>query len=150
MSTGEHVGSVAGIALRQRDKGRMTEVAEALARENGGLEGDLASRPDRGVTFISAGQWRDVVRALGEPLPWWTRRANVLVQADGLGHLIGRRIRVGEAEVQINAETEPCDLMNRLHDGLKEALLPGCRAGVYGRVVTAGRIRVGDSVTVVG
>ncbi len=143
---GTTIGRVLSIALRCREKDKMTEVPEAAAVQNGGLEGDLASRPERGITFIAARQWEEVQRELGVEIPWYTRRANVLVDADSLGHLIGRRIRVGEAEVQVHAETEPCGLMDRLEPGLRLALTPDCRAGVHGRVVRAGRIRVQDEI----
>jgi MOSC domain-containing protein YiiM len=143
------VGKVLGIALRCPDKAQMTPVSQARAIENGGLEGDLAVSPERGVTFISQAQWRTVISELGANLPWWTRRANVLVDAPSLAHLIGRRIRVGEMEVQIIAETRPCGLMDKLHMGLKDTLKPYCRAGVYGRVIKSGLFEIGNQVVMI-
>jgi MOSC domain-containing protein YiiM len=142
-------GKVLGIALRGPNNGKMTLVDEAAATVDGGLNGDVEPSPHRGVTFIAAGQWEQVTRELGADLPWHTRRANVLVDATGLGHLIGRRIRVGEVEVQIKAVTEPCGLMDKLHDGLRQALVPDARGGVYGRVVKGGSLRVGDEIVTV-
>ncbi|HKQ46682.1 MAG TPA: MOSC domain-containing protein [Phycisphaerae bacterium] len=145
--TDQQIGRVLGIALRCRDKGKMTEVAEAEARVDGGLDGDLAVQAYRGVTLIAAGQWAEVQKELESDLPWYTRRANVLVDAERLGHLIGREITVGDVQLKIEGETKPCDLMDRLHHGLKAALKPECRGGVHGRVLQAGTIRVGDVVT---
>ena len=51
--------------------------------------------------------------------------------------------------MQIGAETQPCELMDRLHAGLWDALKPNCRAGVYGKVLTGGEFKVGDRVEVV-
>lgn len=143
------VGKVLGIALRCRDKTKMNPVDSARAEIEGGLEGDNPVIPNRGITFIAKGQWETVTKELGVDLPWWTRRANVLIDAPSLAHLIGKRIRVGEIEVDIQAETKPCDLMDSLHMGLRNVLKPECRAGVYGRVANGGGFKIGDSVAVV-
>jgi MOSC domain-containing protein YiiM len=140
------IGKVLKIALRTRPKGPMQEVLEATGSENGGLTGDVDSRPDRGITFLASQQWVEVTRELEKEIPWHTRRANVLVDAPSLANLIGRTITVGDVRVRINAETLPCSLMDRLEPGLKAALTPDCRAGVYGRILDNGRLRVGDVV----
>lgn len=144
------VGAVLGIALRYQDKGKMREVTEVSGVENGGLEGDLASRPDRGVTLIASKQWEQATTELGVDLPWYTRRANILIDSEGLGGLIGKRIRIGEIELKVNDETRPCELMDRLEPGLKDVLKPDCRGGVNGRIIKAGRVRVGDEVRIIG
>jgi MOSC domain-containing protein YiiM len=142
------VGTVRSIALRTAVRGPMKEVAAARAAADGGLEGDVATSPRRGITFLATGQWSDVTRELGAELPWHTRRANVLVDAPKLGHLIGKTVRVGEVEVGVLAETKPCELMDALHQGLRSALAPDCRGGVHGRVLRGGRFQVGDVVVV--
>jgi MOSC domain-containing protein YiiM len=140
------VGKVLGIALRCKDKTKMNPVSEARAVKEDGLEGDNPVIPNRGITFIAREQWETVMKELGVDLPWWTRRANVLVDAPSLAHLIGKTVRVGEIEVAIQAETKPCDLMDKQHMGLRNALKPDCRAGVYGRVMKGGSINIGDTV----
>ena len=140
------IGKVLKIALRTRPKGPMQEVLEASGSENGGLSGDVNSRPDRGITFLASQQWAQATGELEKELPWHTRRANVLVDAVSLAELIGQTISVGDVRVQINAETRPCSLMDRLEPGLKAALTPDCRAGVYGRILNDGQLRVGDLV----
>lgn len=144
--TDQTIGKVLSIALRSCKNGPMQEVTEVEAVESGGLVGDVASSPNRGITFLASGQWTDVTRELEVNIPWHTRRANVLVEAERLGDLIGRTISVGEVQVKINAETKPCELMDRLQPGLLNALKPDCRAGVYGQIVRGGRLSVGDVV----
>ncbi len=141
------IGKVLGIALRSRKKGPMVEVEEVEAVENGKLVGDVDCEPRRGITLISARQWAGVVQEMGRDLPWHTRRANILVDSGSLGELIGRTITVGEVSVEVNAETRPCAYMEELAPGLRAALTPDFRAGVYGRITTSGRIRIGDVVT---
>lgn len=145
--TQQPIGKVLSIAVRTAQRGAMKEVPHASARVDGGLEGDIAVSASRGVSFISAEQWRQVTRELGANLAWHTRRANVLVETASLGHLVGKTVRVGEVELEITDETRPCALMDQLHQGLRAALVPDCRGGVHGRVLRAGRIQVGDTLT---
>lgn len=141
-------GKVVSIALRTSVKGPMRVVEQAEAQLDAGLVGDVPSRAHRGVTFISTEQWDEVVGELGVTLPWHTRRANLLVEGLRLAELIGKDIKVGQAQVSVHAETTPCGYMDELHAGLRSAMIPDCRAGVYGRVKQAGRIRVGDRIVV--
>lgn len=139
-------GRVESLAVRTKKNGPMREIAVGAVAQDGGLEGDLPVRAERGLTLLSREQWSDALTDLGCQLPWHTRRANVLVSGIALGPLIGRRIRIGEVELEVIAETEPCALMDRLYDGLRAALEPDCRGGVYGRVCRGGTIRQGDEV----
>jgi MOSC domain-containing protein YiiM len=50
--------------------------------------------------------------------------------------------------VEVRGETEPCDLMELQAQGLREALAPAMRGGVFGRVERTGRIQRGDPVSV--
>lgn len=148
--TSTTVGTVQAIALKPGRGETMIETDQAVAERDGTLAGSAACNPRRGVTFLSSRQWSAVMRELGADKPWHTRRANVLIDADSLGDLRGKRIQIGGATFDIFAETRPCELMDSFHAGLLNALKPDCRAGVYGRVVSGGPIRIGDSVRVVG
>jgi len=140
------IGRVLGIAIRDGVRGVMVEQTEARATENGGVEGDNASRPDRGLTLLASQQWKTVQQELQAEIPWYSRRANVLVEAESLGGLIGRVIDVGPLRVEVLGETKPCDLMDRVHPGLKSVLMPDYRAGVHARILRGGVLRVGDRV----
>ncbi len=138
---------VEAVAVRTAVDGPMREIDVVVAKIGGGIDGDLECTPDRGITFLASQQWRQVVRELGTDLPWHTRRANVLVDAPTLSGWIGKNVRIGEVQVAIKSETHPCGLMDRLHAGLKDALRPECRGGVYGRVTRGGSFRVGDEIS---
>lgn len=147
--SGSTKGCVVAIAVRTKKNGPMLEIDAASAAKNGGIESDLKSSPDRGITFISSEQWREVQDEFGVDLPWHTRRANVLTEGLALGTLFGKTLRVGTLEVHIIAETEPCGLMDKIHQGLQHVLTPECRAGVYGRVTKSGSFAVGDEIAVI-
>ncbi len=143
------VGRVLAIAVRTAKNGPMRELQSATARADAGIEGDLRVSTNRGITLVSAADWRQATDELGVPLPWHTRRANVLVEGLTMANLIGHTVRFGQVTLDVRAETRPCELMDRLQPGLQQALKPDCRAGVYGRVVAGGEFAVGDRVEVV-
>ena len=131
---------IVAIAVRTERNGPMREIDRATVHEGHGLEGDLPTEADRGVTLLSREQWDEVTSELGADLPWYTRRANVLVEGVEMAALLDQTVRLGEVQLQITGETQPCGLMERQHEGLRQALVPECRGGVHGRV----RSRWGD------
>lgn len=148
MIANQQVGRIKAIALRSPATGPMRLVESATATVDEGITGDVKVSPSRGITFLATGQWATVCRQLGVEIPWHTRRANVLVDATSLAQLIGCTIQFGEVLVAIKAETRPCELMDTFQSGLRDALSPECRAGVYGRVIRGGRFAVGDAITI--
>lgn len=142
-------GLVQAIALRTGRGTPMEDVTEAVAIEGAGLDGNVEAPAHRGITFISSVQWDQAQGEIQGGKPWQTRRANVLVDRPKLGDLIGKTIVVGESKVKIEGETEPCGKMERAQTGLRAALTPECRGGVYGRVLQGGAIRVGDTISIV-
>lgn len=141
-------GKVVGLAVRTAKNGPMKEVPEAVALAGAGIEGDLSSAPDRGISLLSSLQWQIVVQELKADLPWHARRANVLVDTPELGPLIGKTIKVGSVQIRVMGETEPCALMDRQFQGLRRALTPHCRGGVHGKVLTDGQFKLGDPVVI--
>lgn len=149
MSNANLVGHVISIAIKTAVGGPMRETPAAQAEKDGGLQGGVKPTPKRGITFLATGAWRKACAELNVSLPWHTRRANVLIDAPELGQLIGKTIQFGNVVVAIIAETRPCELMDQFQPGLKQALTPDVRAGVYGRVISGGDFCVGDAVTIV-
>ena len=116
------------------------------------------------ITLVSSASIAELGRRAGhEPLDG--RRFRMLIEVDGCGPheedtWIGRRVRLGEALVEIPGPVPRCATTTRDpatgrrdFDALREiAAYRGKRNGkkvdfgVYGRVVTPGRVRVGDTV----
>jgi len=140
-------GEVHGIAVRPGDGEDMVEVMEQRAVTGAGLVDDPRAKGRRGLTLLSREKWMDVVRTLKVDLPWYSRRANVLVYGMDLKQTIGRLIKVGDVIVKIWGETHPCKLMDEIHPGLKDALALDTRGGVHGEIMFPGVIRLGDPVS---
>jgi MOSC domain-containing protein YiiM len=130
----------------------MLQIASVDISCEAGVVPDSRGKPGRRqVTLLSLQSWQDACAVLGTELPWTTRRANLLI--DGLRFSaadIGRILRIGEAELQIMLETDPCPRMDAQHDGLTAALTPDWRGGVCCRVLIDGTVRTGDAVVFVG
>ena len=148
MSSCRPQASIQGIAYRTKPKAPMTEIEQVEISCEQGLLPDFRGKPGkRQVTLLSVQSWQDACGELGVDLPWTYRRANILI--DGLRFSAldaGRVIRIGEAELQVMIETDPCPRMDAQHFGLTAALLPDWRAGVCCKVVKAGLVRFGDPV----
>ena len=139
--------SVRGIYLWPVSKGDPRPVDEAQARAGKGLEGDRKRSPRRQLTLVNAEDWGQAAREAGTDAdPMW-RRANVVVTGFSFTRaMIGRRLRVGGVVVRLRGETDPCRRMDDVHPGLRKALEPELRGGVYGEIEADGTFRVGDGV----
>lgn len=136
-----------GIAIKPERKGAMCLHEEAVLDPQQGLHGDCRGKPGkRQLTLMSLSDWQVACDELGVTLPWQTRRANLLVDQLPLYQATGRRIRLGEALLEITGETDPCERMEQAQAGLFQALLPDWRGGVTCRVLNGGVIRVGMAV----
>ena len=140
-------GVLKAIAHRPTDGQPMTEVREIIVLAGRGPEVENRKPGKREITLLSAESWAAACRDLGVDLPWWYRRANLLIEGLDLSATIGRTLSIGSTRIQVHGETKPCGLMDQQHAGLRQALVLDCRGGVYGQVLTGGTIRVGDPVT---
>lgn len=124
----------------------MQTVDECRVLPHHGIDTENRKHGKREVTLLESEAWADVCRELDAELPWHIRRANFLVAGIDLARTIGKTISIGEVRVYVHGETKPCQLMDDQHQGLREALKPKHRGGVFGQVKTGGMIRVGDAV----
>jgi len=142
---------IVGIAVKPTHRSPMQTLLKVNVTEEKGLEGDycgavgLFGTGKRQVTILSADQWELACRTLTFWLPWTTRRANLYVTDMSFGpEDVGKRLLVGDVELEITGETKPCRRMDEAHEGLRAALKPDFRAGVTCRVVKNGSISIGS------
>jgi MOSC domain-containing protein YiiM len=86
--------------------------------------------------------------ALGVELPAGDVRSNIETTGIDLVALVGCEVRIGEAVLSFIEPRTPCKKMDQLAMGLRELMENG-RQGVIAMVTQSGRIRPGDSITVV-
>ena len=144
-------GKVLAIARRARTRAPMELCGTAAVTVEGGIEGDVrGTLKGRQVTLLTKEGWDAACAELGTEVPWTTRRANVLIEGLAVAGEVGRRLRVGNLELTITGETDPCQRMEEQVTGLRAALAPEWRGGVTCNVAASGAIAVGDKVDFVG
>lgn len=125
----------------------MDAVAEVLAIEGRGLEGNANQGGKRQITIIDEARWREALDAVGPGVDVdpSRRRANVMLRGLDLERTNRRLLRLGDAIIRIYGETRPCEQMDAAHPGLRNAMKPRWRGGAFGEIVSGGVIRVGDA-----
>jgi MOSC domain-containing protein YiiM len=124
----------------------MVERAELVLEADQGVVGDYCHGKRRHVTVVFAQDWERAERELGRPVDPSGRRANVLVSGAGGLDYSGAAMRLGACLIEVHGETRPCARMEDAAAGLMKALEPGGRAGVWGRVIQGGIVRIGDDL----
>ena len=153
------VGRLGGIARHDRPRGPMETLDRVAVNQREGIHGDFRGAvrpgkfPRRQVSLIEAESWAAAMAELGRSgqglVPWYQRRANLLVEGVRLPRKSGYIISIGaEVRIEITCECDPCSRMEEIAPGLKAVLLPDWRGGWLGRVITDGEIAVGDEIRI--
>lgn len=148
MATLPRPGAVRWIGLRPARDVPMRECAEVEAIAGKGLLGDryASASGKRGITLVQA-EHLPVIAALAglDAVAPAILRRNLVVSGLPLVALKGRRFRIGEAVFEGTGDCDPCSRM-------EAALGPGGynamrgHGGLCARIVSGGRIAVGDAV----
>ena len=121
----------------------MREFEEVFAVENKGLQDCIHGRSEsiRQVLLMDQETLEEFGIAPGRA------RENITTRGIELGKLVlGQRLRVGEAQLEVTNPCTPCHQMDEIRQGLQEALRG--RRGLLCRVVEPGRIRRGDRIEI--
>jgi MOSC domain-containing protein YiiM len=143
------LATLIGIAKTSKLLGKMEELTEARIEIDSGLQGDArGTKRQRQVSILFEDDWKDACNDLGADLSWLTRRANLYVRGIRAPQEPGTIITIGNVELEVRVETEPCDLMDRQHQGLRATLENDWRGGVCCSVQKAGNIKIGNDVKI--
>lgn len=144
------MSQIKAIAIRSTSRAVMQTIENAEVTVEKGISGDFRGiAKDRQITILAESSWLKACEAVDGDLPWTTRRANLLV--DGIEFSAddaGKIVTIGDVELEITQETNPCALMEQQHQGLKSALTPPWRGGACCKVLKAGTFKVGDRVEI--
>lgn len=149
-------GRLIGIARHGRPRGPIESVDHIHISIEAGVAGDFrgavkpGGRGKRQVTIMSREGWDAAMADLGrDDLHWWMRRVNLLTENIALPHAPGAVLHLGSSvALQVTGECDPCSRMEEIAPGLKAALTPHWRGGLLCRVIAAGEITLGDTVSI--
>jgi MOSC domain-containing protein YiiM len=143
-------GTIAGIARHAERRGPIETLTSVQVTPASGVEGDRnGGKTRRQVSLIEAEDWAAAMAETGGDLPWWERRANLLVEGFDLPQAEGTRVRVGhDVVLEIKSEIDPCERMEELQPGLRQALVADWRGGVGAQVIVGGLVAIGDAVRI--
>ncbi len=145
-------GTLSWIGLRPSRRQPMVCVQSAVALEGLGLEGDHRCNKTPGsarqVTLISEEYIGQIAHFTGrDPLPPGLLRRNLVVRDINLSALRYQRFRIGDALFEATALCHPCARMEEaLGRGGVAAMLG--HGGLCARILSSGRIAVGDTLLV--
>jgi MOSC domain-containing protein YiiM len=137
-------GEIVNLWIKRAHRGVMDAVETADAIAGRGLAGNADRSRRRQITIIDEAAWREAAAETGVDVDPSKRRANVMLRGIPLADSRGKLLRLGDALVRILGETRPCEQMEEAQDGLRKALSPNWRAGVFGEIVEGGAIKIGD------
>lgn len=144
--------TVAGLFIGEVEGGPIQSRDEVQAVAGSGLMGDryfgsskAGHDPTEEITLFEKEAVDRVNRELDLGLGYEDMRRNVMTEGVDLRSLIGRSIKVGEAEIEVMEDNPPCRHLEALAG--KPLLKPLIdRGGVRGRITRSGTIRTGDPV----
>lgn len=100
------------------------------------------------VTLIEGEGLDEIERQAGLSVHNGEHRRNIVTRGIRLQDLAGRRFRIGEAVLEYDRPRPPCRYIEMMtQPGMTRALIG--RGGICARVITGGRIRAGDAITIV-
>jgi len=137
---------VAALWIKRFKRGPMDRVERAELVAGRGVRGSANQGGKRQITIISEEAWNDALRELGVDVDPSARRANVMLRGVDLENARGKILRIGDCVIRIYGEVRPCERMDEARQGLRAALRPHWRGGVFGEILEGGTIAVGDPV----
>lgn len=143
-------GRVVFITVRPKRSAPVKHLNAVMAIKDKGLEGDYYGRAgNRQVTLIQIEDIKDVAIDLTKDnIDVGLTRRNIVVEGIDLLSLKGQYFKIGDATLQYTGICEPCNKMNKtLGPGGFEAMKN--RGGITAKVITEGKINVGDVITLI-
>ena len=132
-----------GIAVKHKKRAPMQTLDAAFITFNQGVESDFRGKPSkRQVTVISKKAWEEANAQLNMDLPWTTRRANLLVDDLDLENTSGRTITIGDVQLLITQEADPCHRTEEAAEGLRDAFKPKWRGRVCCRIIREREVEI--------
>lgn len=140
---------IVSIAISKKKGTRKTQVEEALVVENQGLQGDAHAGPwHRQISFL-ASESIEKARQRGLEVNFGDFAENIATRGVKWEDLpIGTQVRLGDSvRVEITQIGKTCHNKCAIYYQAGDCIMP--REGVFGRVLSGGKIHSGDEVVLI-
>jgi MOSC domain-containing protein YiiM len=132
----------------------MQRLGEAVAREGFGLDGDRyalrkgywSGSDECQVTFIEAEELESVSGETGVRVMNGEHRRNIVTRTLFIFELRGCRFQIGGAVFEYERPRPTCDYIETVTEPGMTGALAGERGGICARVLTSGKVKVGDRI----
>jgi MOSC domain-containing protein YiiM len=139
--------NIVSIAISKKKGTRKTQVKEAVLIKDFGIKGDAHAGPwHRQVSFLSS-ESIDSARKSGLNVTFGDFAENIATRGiDWKSIPIGTRVCLGDlVEVEITQIGKECHNKCAIYYKAGDCIMP--REGIFARVLTGGKIRCGDTVS---
>ena len=121
----------------------MEELQKARLIKNVGFEGCGHARPGGKLQVLLV----DLETLASMQLTPGIIRENITTEGLPVNDLrLGQKLRIGRVQLEVRLVCEPCDELEKVRAGLKEAIRG--KRGMLCQVLSGGRIRAGDTIEV--
>lgn len=139
-------GVIAGLWVKRAHRGPMDPAESVRLVAGRGIEGNADQGRRRQVTLIAEEAWNEMMDEMSADVDPSARRANILLRGVDLAYTRGRVLRLGGCRLRIAGETRPCERIDEALPGLRHAMDPYWRGGVFAEVLDDGTVAIGDPV----
>jgi len=140
-------GSVAAISTSSKKGTKKTNVESAVLRENYGIEGDAhAGNWERQISFLDLSSVQKM-QGRGMEINPGDFAENITTKSISFAEAkLGDIIKIGESvRICITKKGKECHDRCEIYKTVGDCIMP--KEGVFGKVLSGGTIRVGDSVS---
>lgn len=140
---------VVAVCVSAKKGMRKKNIGEAMAIVNHGIEHDAHAADWHRQISLLALESIEKMRQMGLDVGPGDFAENLTTEGIELTSLpIGTRLRAGEAELEVTQIGKECHTRCAIYRMAGDCVMP--REGIFTRVVSSGRIRVGDTIEVHG